>query len=499
MTIFHWTGSAGTGVFATAGNWDNAAEAPPGPNDVAIIVDAAKPITGTGAARALNFGGTNEVKGHLTATYGCPVNEKLTLAPGSILTTPKLHIGLNFVPNPPTTDPAIVTVDDSRVVISGCNPPDTFAISIARIAGNHGTLVVRGAHAVINGGNQPMSVGQDGTGTLTIMQGAVVTVGNSDPIKYPWALVIGNHPGAKGIPPSPDIPPSHGIVNVSHASLQAHGQVIVGRYSVGELHLHERGLVFAEDVAIGWAPDSGKSDQGNGIVTVKDDGARLIVDNAIEVGHFGVGSLTVEKHGFVSAGIAVNINGTLSLADGQIETSAFGVNDGGTLTGHGTIIASAGFVISERGTITVHQHLNLIGDLDNAGQITVAAGGELRCFGTLEDSGSTELQTDSVASLEAVADQTITFAGDNAKLVLRSPDAFAGAIEGFGFSGTNHSIELEAEATPTHTFADNVLTLTGPGGNVVAQLQMNRAPPYVNNNFDVTPGFPSIIRFRNVP
>jgi hypothetical protein len=63
MAVFHWTGSAGTGAFATAGNWNPSATAPPGPSDLAIIVNAATPITGTGTAQILNFGGTNRVKG----------------------------------------------------------------------------------------------------------------------------------------------------------------------------------------------------------------------------------------------------------------------------------------------------------------------------------------------------------------------------------------------------------------------------------------------------
>ena len=482
MAIFHWTGNAATGSFAKAGNWDPAANAPPGPSDVAIIANAAMPITGTGTANVLNFGGTNKVEGHLTAMYGCPVNENLTLLPGATLTTPKLHIVVDFGPNPPTTGIAKVTVGNhSRVVISGCNPPDTYAIqiaeTIANVAESHGTLVVQGAHAVVNGGNMPMSVGQDGTGLLTIRDGAEVSVGNGDPIKYPWALVIGNHPQ------------SNGTVEVSHGSLLAHGQVIVGRYSTGKLDVHQGGLVVAESMAIGWAPDSGLGDQGKGSVTVKGSDACLIVDNSLQVGHMGVGSLTVTEHGFVSAGIAINVNGALSLADGQIETSALGVNEGATLTGHGTVIASAGLNING-GAITAHQQLNLIGDIDNAGTITVAAGGDLRCFGTLlDDQGSIELQANSVASLEAVASgQTITFAGNNAKLVLRNAGDFGGTIMDFG---PTHSIELEAEATG-HNFdiPSSTLTLTGPGANVVAKLLMKGL---TSTSFNVVPGPTTLI------
>jgi T5SS/PEP-CTERM-associated repeat protein len=369
----------------------------------------------------------------------------------------------------------------SRVVITGCNPPDTFAISIANRedVGTQGTLAVEGAHASVNGGNQPLCVGYSGAGVLTIKQGAVISVGNGDPIKYPWALVIGNHSTADG------------TVEVAHASLLVNGQAIVGRNTTGKLDVNQGGLVVAESMAIGWAPDSGQGDQGKGSVTVKGNDARLIVNNTLEVGHMGSGSLTVAEHGLVSAGISIYVIGSISLAEGQIETTAMGIDPHATLSGQGTVIASAGLNISENGAITAHQQLNLVGDIDNAGTITVDAGGDLRCFGTLlDEKGSIKLHANSVASLEAVQSdqQTITFAGRNARLLLRDPAAFGGTIEGFGLS---HVIELEVEAD-NRTLIGNTLTVTGPIG-VVAQLQMSGN--YTDHNFALTPGFPSVIRF----
>lgn len=488
MAVYQWTGNAATGVFATAGNWQTggiAATAPPGPSDVAIIVSAAMPIAGTGTANVLNFGGTDKVDGHLTATYGCPVNENLTLLPGAILTTPKLHIVVGFDPNPPTTGVAKVTVGEhAHVVISGCNPPDTYAIQLAEAikidklpVESYGTLAVQGPHAVVNGGNLPMSVGQDGTGVLTIRNGAVVSVGNGDPLIYPWALVIGNHLS------------SNGTVEVSQGSLLAHGQVIVGRKSIGSLNVNEGGLVVAEDMAIGWAPDGGQ-----GSATIKGKDARLIVDNLLEVQHMGAGSLTVAEHGFVSAGIAITVNGAISLADGQIETTALALNTNATLSGHGTVIAAAGFS-NNGGTITAEHRLNLIGDIDNAGEISVDAGGDLRCFGSIDDTGLIELQANSVASLEAVASgQTIKFAGNKARLVLRSPGDFSGVVKDFG---PTHSIELEVEATSLNfDIASGMLTLKqGVPGNVVAQWQMQGVIAYTVNNFLLAPGLPSVITF----
>ncbi|TDN63235.1 hypothetical protein [Paraburkholderia sp. BL10I2N1] len=174
----------------------------------------------------------------------------------------------------------------------------------------------------------------------------------------------------------------------------------------------------------------------------------------------------------MSAGVQIYVNATLTLSDGQIETTALEIDDQGTLTGHGTVTASAGFVIN--GTITAGKPLNLIGDIDNAGTITVASGGHLRCFGKLlSDSGTIELQSNGVATVEDVqAPQTIAFSGPSARLERRSPGAFSGTIDGFA---QTHTIELDAEATGftvTGGGGTTMVTLSGPSGTV-ARLQMN--------------------------
>ncbi|MFP3656474.1 hypothetical protein, partial [Burkholderia sp. SIMBA_052] len=85
----------------------------------------------------------------------------------------------------------------------------------------------------VNGGNLPMAVGQAGPSTLTIKDGGIVSVGNADPLIYPWCLAIGNHQGSRG------------TVDVQHGSLLARGQIIVGRNSTGALTVDAGGVVIA--------------------------------------------------------------------------------------------------------------------------------------------------------------------------------------------------------------------------------------------------------------
>jgi len=476
MANFQWTGSANAGDFSTAANWQPAAGAPPGLNDTALIENPATPITGTGTAHILYTSGPVEFEGHFTATYGSPVNgQPLSLRPGTVLTTAMLHSPVALVPNAPNTGTLKVRAS-SRVVIEGSHTPNNYAIQLAQSAGTDATLVVEGAGAVVNGGNLPMSVGQEGNGVLTIRDGGVVSVGNDDPLIYPWCLVIGNHPG------------SFGTVEVQQATLIAHGQIIVGRKSEGTIWVSAGGLIVAEDMAIGWAPSASpgtSQNEGIGAVEVRGHDARLIVANLLEVQHMGVGALAVKDGAFVSAGIGLIVNGPLVLEDGTIETTALDIN--ATLRGSGTISASQG--ISNSGTITAEARLLLIGNIDNSALIEIASGGDLRCLGALTDEGDITLQANSVASLESVSGQTITFGGSHARLVLRSPGAFNGSITGFA---ATHEIVVYAEVSGlVYSTIDKVLTVNGSGGGPIAQIKMNGS--YMSNSFHLAPGFPSVI------
>ncbi|CAH2807062.1 MAG: hypothetical protein CPDRYMAC_6441 [uncultured Paraburkholderia sp.] len=475
MATYRWNGAAATGAFATAknGQFSNAsATTLPGPNDLAIVTNAAVPISGTGKVQVMNFSGTNKLLRHVSANYGAPVNEHLTLLPGAILNPASLQISLNFSVNPATTTSAKVSVGEkSQVVLSESNAPDSYGIQIANAAGSQGTLEVQGKQAVVSGNNAPMSVDQNGKGLLTITDGAFVSVGNGDPLIFPWGLMIGNHAG------------SNGTEKVVKAALRVHGQTIVGRKSSGTLDIGESGLVVTDDLAIGWVPTPGV-----GAVTVDGHDARLIVMKALEVQHMGQGSLKVSGHGLVSAGIGIIVNGAVTFADGIIETMALGVNSGATLSGSGTVIASAGFRI-DGGTVTAQPQLKLIGGIDNAGTIVVAAHSALQCYGAISDTGAIKLGPASVTSLEAVeSGQTITFGGNPARLVLHSPGAFEGVIDGFAHT---NEIELDAHAT-TYQFTSPTLTLRDVNNQIVAQLQM--LGTFGPNAFQLTPGNVSVIK-----
>ena len=258
MAIFQWTGSANTGGYSTAVNWQPEAGAPPGPNDMAKIESAAVPIAGMGNPDILYTSGTVKLEGHITETYGSPVNaQQLSLLPGAVLTTPMLHFVVGIESPPPMIGNMTVGAG-SAVVIAGSHTPNNYAIEMAELGGSTSSLEVEGA--VVNGGNLPMSVGQAGPSSLTNGNDGVLSVGNANPLIYPSCLVIGNHAG------------SSCTVEVQRASLLGQGTIIVGRDSTGTLNVAAGGLVVAEDLSIGWEPEIQQISpptEGIGVVTVK--------------------------------------------------------------------------------------------------------------------------------------------------------------------------------------------------------------------------------------
>jgi T5SS/PEP-CTERM-associated repeat protein len=461
MANYSWI-PGGAGDFETATNWhDNGGPAaqPPGPADIATIDNAGGVVTGSGTVLRLKFFGTLTVSAQLTATFGMQVNQDLTLVQGAVLTTPRLGIPFDGSQGGNCT---LTVGADAVVAITPFHTVDNYALVVGDDSSPPGALVVKGAGAVVDGGNQPIAVGQGGTGTMTIADGGAVTAGNGDPLIYPWALVIGNH--------------AQGTVKVSDGTLTARGQIIVGRQAVGALTIEGCSIVAAEEMYIGWTP---QTTNANGSVSVSGSRARLVVGGLLDIGGAGgTGSLDVADHAVVSAGISVYVNrtGALTLNHGLIDTSAFGVDKGGTLAGSGKVTAPYGSE-NNGGTINAKGKLTFVGDLSNDGTINVEAGSEFVCAGSLNGGGTLTLETGAVASLAAVAaTQTITFASSSGELNLGIPATFAGMIAGFVQGDV---IKLHAAAT-TLTFAagpvnnqpGGVLTLTDTHGNVVAQLNM---------------------------
>jgi T5SS/PEP-CTERM-associated repeat protein len=475
MADYSWKPGA-AGDFEGVTNWldSNGVQAmlPPGPADIATIDQAGGVVTGSGTVQRLKFFGTTTVSAQLTATFGMQANQDLTLVHGAVLTTPRLGIPFDGSHGSNCT---LTVGADAVIAVTPFHTVDNYALVVGDDSTATptrppvpGTLVVQGAGAVVDGGNQPIAVGQNSAGTVAIAEGGTMSAGNGDPLIYPWALVIGNH--------------AHGTVAVSHAVLTAHGQIIVGRKAVGTLAIDGCSVVAADEMYIGWTPQP--QTNAKGAVSVSGHRARLVVGGLLDVGGAGgTGSLDVTDHAVVSAGVSVYVSptGALTLNHGRIDTASLGVD--GTLFGSGKVTAPFG---SENGgTIYAKGKLTFVGDLSNDGTINVEAGSEFVCAGSLNGGGTLTLEAGAGASLAAVAaTQTITFTSNSGELDLGIPAAFAGVITGFV---KGDIIRLHA-ATTSYTFAPTatggVLTVKD-GPNVVAQLKLIGSYP---GTFTVTLG-----------
>ncbi len=184
-----------------------------------------------------------------------------------------------------------------------------------------------------------MLVGDAGQGTLTITNGATVSVSG--------LLVIGRSWGGYGFPPN-------GSVNISGGSSLQAGSLEVGESGIGFLTING-GSASAANIYLG------SVSSGYGVITLNGAGSSLHSSGLIEVGVDGVGtltantlsSITVGQQLLIRAGCTVDLigGGLMSVGNVGFATPASGsvlIGTGGDVGGNGTII---GAVVNNGGTV----------------------------------------------------------------------------------------------------------------------------------------------------
>jgi hypothetical protein len=179
MASFIWTGAAGTGDFATGGNWSP--PGPPGNTDSATINTPGTFISGVGITSFLTFGGVEEIEAQLTGSLAIQVNAELKLRQACVVTTSVLGIGLITA-----SSGTVLVGDDSCIVINGFHPTNSYAILVAQGIGSKGSLRVHGAGAAVNCGGEPIAIGH------TVMDISISAVGAPCP---PGAAIHSFTPG----------------------------------------------------------------------------------------------------------------------------------------------------------------------------------------------------------------------------------------------------------------------------------------------------------------
>ncbi len=265
---------------------------------------------------------------------------------------------------------------------SGITSPGTAAITVSAGAGSTGTLNVTGIGALVDSNGYRISIGSQGTGSMTVSQGGTAEAGS--PFAGDPAAVLGFNANGTGSL----------TVTDPGSSFIAAGDLIVGNAGTGTLFVLNAATVTADQVDIGSASGA------IGSVDVAGNNALLSITGALNIGISGTADLTIGTGGTVSAATpSIGGIGTITLAGGTLDPIAT-LTNAGIISGFGALddaLVNNSNVIAESG------ELEVTGPISGSGNLTIDP------VGTLDVSGS------------IAAGQSVTFAGADATLILGTP------------------------------------------------------------------------------
>ena len=272
-----------------------------------------------------------------------------------------------------------LTVDAGAVLSStyGAGP----AIVLGSFAGSTGTMLVSdsGTDLVFASGTSVI-VGDDGTGTLSIANGATFEADSSDP-DVDWGMDIGGNGTGDG---------TVTVDGTGSTLTVGAGGLSVGDAGQASLTVSDGATLDVTDATFGLV--IGTNEGSTGTVDITGDGSTLNSDGPIIVGESGTGTLKIEDGGtitafsddaYISVGSVEGGNGTVTvtgssttveydgtLTVGDAGTGTFNIADGATWTTQGDVIVGA----QDTGDGTI----NLTGELSAltiGGQLTIGQDG----------------------------------------------------------------------------------------------------------------------------
>ncbi|MDA7418439.1 autotransporter outer membrane beta-barrel domain-containing protein [Xenophilus arseniciresistens] len=289
-----------------------------------------------------------------------------------------------------------------------------------------------------------LAVGNDGVGTLTIADGAVVSAQGT-------AATVGV------------LAPSRGTVTVRGAGSQwvSQGILRAARYGTGEIHVEAGGLAAGARVRLG------EMASGKGTITVTGSGARLTSKGEVLVGNAGTGTLTVSQGGAVSGYLGVlgeqaggfgsaTVMGTDAQGQASSWTSARELTVG--QRGRGTLSVDAGGLVQTGRALILAQEAGSSGTLRLLGGETIGRG-VLATSQIVGGQGSAALDLDG-GVLRATGDQSEFFqnlpvAGVGARGLVFDTHGFNVAT-GTAFAGSTGALVKAGAGTLTLSGTSNM-------------------------------------------
>ncbi|MFO1198003.1 MAG: choice-of-anchor D domain-containing protein [Burkholderiaceae bacterium] len=326
------------------------------------------------------------------------------------------------------------------VVNVSTNAPGAF-LTIAEAAGSTGSYSIGNGQLHVDG---TILIGANGTGTMTVSAGAIVTTNyldvgffgttgngtlnvNGGAITVANNLVVGNPLG------------NVGTVNHSAGSIQVNDTFFGVGIDQGTYKMTGAGasLVVVNSVYVGNAGGTGLFEQSAGSVQI--GGALVIGQTAGAVGTYTTSGGTTTVTGAVVLAANPGATGTLNVSGGALSAASITVNAGGTLNYSGGSLALGGGA----------------GTLDNAagGQVNFSGAGQRVLDARLQNSGAVTLSTNAQVNVLAQTGGTIALGGNTLSVAKDYTNANFGTGNAFnaraGVSGGGQIAGVNAAQTIT--------------------------------------------------
>ncbi len=275
---------------------------------------------GTGASATLGDGANSLVMGAATGGLG-----QMTVSDvGTTLT-------LNGLFDIGQTSSGTLTIENgAAAVFEGtalANSTD-YVGTIGDGAGATGAVTVSGAGTSLTITGR-LGIAEQGSGTLTVQQGATVTENGTTVAGY-YEIFVADAGGTS---------PSTGTLVVDGGTLKNGGSIGVGGAGNGKLLISAGGQVTAASPAAGsLAVGVGYSTGGQGTVSIDGTGSGLTAAGAVSIGQYGSGTLSITNGGqmLVSSGAA-----SAEILLGQ----NYGTSGTATVSGKGSLLSDSGFLL----------------------------------------------------------------------------------------------------------------------------------------------------------
>jgi T5SS/PEP-CTERM-associated repeat protein len=304
---YTWAGSAGAaGQLGNPANW--LPSQVPGQYDYVSIGNGAV-LAGSLTVSSVGFSGTSTIEGTFAqlSDYGLALAAGTTVdvAAGATLQAAEYFLGTHGV-----TGAQINIAAGGALRSVGVTAGDYDAsIKLGALAGGQAGIDVAGAGATFDSGGLPVWVGEAGSGTLTIADGATGTDGTLEaPLNYYWSTDVGVKVGSDGTM----------TVTGMGSSYTALQRLVVGDGGTGILTVSDgASLTAGADVGAVEPLAVDVANRNTGTLTITGAGTHFNSLGEFQVGDHADGQATVENAATLDAGFSGQIYSSMEVGGHQ--------------------------------------------------------------------------------------------------------------------------------------------------------------------------------------